>query len=419
MTEDKTQKEEEEAHDTADEPGAPAQPAAAAEIDPLEQLDGNAKAVEAELFPPSDDDPAGPADAGEEGMDEPVRPSDPPETFASAEAPWVGAEKKWLRGGADEPGEQAPAPGERAEAPARAFPMVEVEDDSLLVTPQVPVLPSLIPPPPTGVGLGFKLGILGVLLVVIGGAAAVVYWMSESFSAREQEILALRASDKQDVVRLERQIQDLLARGGAENEARASELQIELRAARQEAAAEADTDTNNEERRHRQRNDSDGAEEPASATIGSTPTASPTATPGMPDRTGPIAPNPYPEDPVEADLLDSAIRKPVAPASAPEPIQGATEFPLGGAELPASPSREQVKAAMDSITPQVRSCGQGGGRIVISLSVAGATGRVTSAEPTGDASGTPLGLCAARAVKLAKFPAFKQDRLQIKYPFDL
>jgi hypothetical protein len=243
--------------------------------------------------------------------------------------------------------------------------------------------------------------------------------MRESFSAREQEILALRASDKQDVVRLENQIQDLLAKGGAQNKARANELQIELRAARQEATAEVDTDTNNEERRRRQRNDSEGEEEAASTAAGSAPTASPTATAGIRGRTGPIEPNPYPEDPVEADLLDSAIRKPAVPALTPEPIQGATEFPLGGTDLPPSPSREQVKAAMDSVAPMVVKCGQGGGRIVVSLVVAGATGRVLSAEPTGDAAGTPLGLCAARAVKLAKFPAFKQDRLQIKYPFDL
>jgi hypothetical protein len=93
-------------------------------------------------------------------------------------------------------------------------------------------------------------------------------------------------------------------------------------------------------------------------------------------------------------------------------------FPLGGAQLPDSPSRDQVKAAMDAIAPQVSKCGDAG-RVVVSLAVVGATGRVASAEPTGEHAGTPIGLCAARAVKLAKFPAFKQDRLQIKYPFDL
>jgi len=51
--------------------------------------------------------------------------------------------------------------------------------------------------------------------------------------------------------------------------------------------------------------------------------------------------------------------------------------------------------------------------------VAGATGRVVSAEPTGVAAGTSLGQCAARAVRLAKFPRFEQERLQIRYPFDI
>ncbi|HUT76987.1 MAG TPA: hypothetical protein VM285_04835, partial [Polyangia bacterium] len=122
----------------------------------------------------------------------------------------------------------------------------------------------------------------------------------------------------------------------------------------------------------------------------------------------------------EDDLLGGAFTKPpAATTAAAAPIQGSTEFPLGAAELSAKPSREQVQAAMDAVAPHVAKCGPGSGRIVISVSVAGATGRVVSADPTGETAGTTLGLCAARAAKLAKFPRFEQERLQIKYPFDL
>jgi len=408
MAEEKTT---EEASDAADELAAPSQPAQPAEPDPLQQLGETAHSAEAELFPSND--------AGEPG-DRVDDEADEPATFASAEAPWVGAEKKWLNGEEGAPGANAPAPGEPADTAAKAFPMLDMEDDPLLITPQIPVLQSIIPPAATGIGLGFKIGIIGVLIVVVAAAAAIVYWMNERFSAREQEILALRASDKQDVVRLERRIQDLLAQGGAENEARANALQIELMATKGEAVLEDDTEDSDRERRRRQRNDSEGSEEADSTPDGP-------ATGSHRRTTGAIDDNTfqgddtfrYLKDPV-ADLLDGAFTKPLpASTQAPAPVQGATDFPLGGTDLPQSPSREQVKAAMDSIAPQVVKCGAGSGRIVVSVAVAGATGRVMSAEPTGDHAGTPLGLCAARAVKLAKFPAFKQDRLRIKYPFDL
>jgi len=424
MTENKTLREDKEA---PEESGKTEAPATAAEPDPLAELGQTAQSAEAELFPPSEtapaladptdeaDAPAG--DVSGESDDE----VDGPATFASPEAPWVGAEKKWLNGEEGAPDASASGQDNPADAAAKPFPMIDVEGDSAILSAQIPVLQSIMPPASQGIGLGFKLGIVGILVVVVCAAAAVVYWMNERFSAREQEILALRASDKQDVVRLERQIQDLLSRGGAENQARANELQIELRAAREATGSEGDTDDSDAERRRRQRNGTDGIEEGAPAGAGSEAAA-------RTSKAGAIDDDPYREgdsfqyvkDPV-ADLLDNAVPKPqpaATEAPAPPAQQGATDFPLGGTELPLSPSRDQVKAAMDSITPQVRSCGQGG-RIVLSLAVAGATGRVVSAEPTGDHAGTPIGLCAARAVKLAKFPSFRQDRLQIKYPFDL
>ncbi len=59
------------------------------------------------------------------------------------------------------------------------------------------------------------------------------------------------------------------------------------------------------------------------------------------------------------------------------------------------------------------------GRIELKISVSGATGRVTNAQPVGAFAGTSVGICAARAVRLARFPKFSQPNLVIKYPFDL
>jgi len=42
-----------------------------------------------------------------------------------------------------------------------------------------------------------------------------------------------------------------------------------------------------------------------------------------------------------------------------------------------------------------------------------------SATAMGSHAGTPVGLCAARAVRRAKFPKFGKPSLTVKYPFKL
>jgi hypothetical protein len=397
--------------------------AAPDEADALTDLGETARSADAALFPAADpvEPEPDPAVAAEEEDEEDSAP------FASAEAPWVGAERKWLDGVEDRPAPRAPAPDDAAVAPSTSVSMLAEDDDPLLATSQIPVLPSLLPPAPHGLSGGAKLGIAGALLVVVVGAIGVVYWMGTRFEEREQEILALRAADKQDVVRLERQIQDLLDKGGAENEARAKELRVQLEAARNDVAGQVAVPpqagevaiAGGEEHRRPSEGGLERSQEGVAATAvdpsGSAPTAAPQPQSGQ---TGGVAGNPASEDAEEADLLDSALTKPPA-AAAEQQQQPTTEFPLGGTTLPESPSRDQVKAAMDGVAGRVKGCGAGGGRIIVSLAVVGATGRVASAEPMGEAAGTPLGLCAARAVKLAKFPPFRQERLMIKYPFDL
>lgn len=84
-------------------------------------------------------------------------------------------------------------------------------------------------------------------------------------------------------------------------------------------------------------------------------------------------------------------------------------------------SRETVKSVMSSIAFEIAKCkGTRTGRLTVELTVSGATGRVTNAETTfGGYQSSPEGYCAARAVKLAKFPKFQDKSLTVKYPFDL
>ena len=424
MTEDESTKEAQ-ANETPPEDGAEAAPAHA-EADPLVQIGDPAQTAEAELFPQTGVDAAGAEDVPESAAEKHDSDVEEAKPFATSDAPWVGAEEKWLAGagnGAAGP-EHEPEAGkdEPPASDAKPVSLLGEDDDALLLSPQqIPVLPSLIPPPRAGMGTGAKIGIAAAVAVVLA-AGAMVWWMNQRFAERAQEILALRASDKQDVSRLEAQIRELLAKGGSANQQRASELQAELDAAQAGSApigpeiVGAETE---EERRRRHERDSD-TRDTASGDVARAP-AEPATPYDEPAAATAPAGTAGAKSPDEEDLLASAFTKPAAAAGgAPAPIQGATEFPLGGTALPKSPSRDQVKTAMDAIAPQVRKCGgEPGGRVVVSLAVAGATGRVLSAEPSGDAAGTPLGLCAARAVKLAKFPPFQQDRLQIKYPFDL
>lgn len=86
--------------------------------------------------------------------------------------------------------------------------------------------------------------------------------------------------------------------------------------------------------------------------------------------------------------------------------------------MKASLSRDDVQRGMSAVAPAVQRCGQGrGGTITVSVQIA-PTGRVTSASATGAFAGTPIGSCAARAIRRAKFPASKQN-LTVKYPFKL
>jgi hypothetical protein len=89
------------------------------------------------------------------------------------------------------------------------------------------------------------------------------------------------------------------------------------------------------------------------------------------------------------------------------------------ADLPQTPTREQVTAGFESVREAVLECAAGQhGVATIQASIAG-SGRVAQALVSGAFQGTPAGSCIARAVRTAKFPSFSQDRLSVSYPFAL
>ena len=73
---------------------------------------------------------------------------------------------------------------------------------------------------------------------------------------------------------------------------------------------------------------------------------------------------------------------------------------------------------MTGVKGAVSACAQGQtGVAFVNVSVAGATGRVTSAEVSGITG--PAGSCIAKAVRSANFPKFQSKVFKVKYPFKL
>ncbi len=89
----------------------------------------------------------------------------------------------------------------------------------------------------------------------------------------------------------------------------------------------------------------------------------------------------------------------------------------GGGDVKPSLERADVQKGMSQVAGKVKACGGGPGTVTIKV-IIGDTGRVISATATGSYAGTPVGNCAAKAVKKAKFPK-SQKNLTVRYPFKL
>jgi len=113
------------------------------------------------------------------------------------------------------------------------------------------------------------------------------------------------------------------------------------------------------------------------------------------------------------DLLSGAVKRKTAPPKKTRQTSAPTSSGLSD-----TLSRSQVQAGMRAVKPAVERCGKGTpGTAMVTVSIAGATGRVTNATVGGQFAGTSVGSCVARAVRRARFPKFKRSKLTISYPF--
>jgi predicted Zn finger-like uncharacterized protein len=113
------------------------------------------------------------------------------------------------------------------------------------------------------------------------------------------------------------------------------------------------------------------------------------------------------------DLLDGAL----SGSSSSKGAQKSDSEPAAS-NLPLTPTRDQVLSAMNGVKAAVQACSKGaGGVATVSVNVAGATGRVTTAEVNGVQG--PAGSCIAQAVRKAQFAKFSQKVFKVTFPYKL
>lgn len=95
--------------------------------------------------------------------------------------------------------------------------------------------------------------------------------------------------------------------------------------------------------------------------------------------------------------------------------KAAAPAPTG--ELPQGPTRTEVVTRLESVRPAVNACAAGRSGVAdLDVTIAH-TGVVMHVLVGGDFAGTTEGSCIARAVRGARFPAFKQERFRLLYPY--
>ena len=90
-------------------------------------------------------------------------------------------------------------------------------------------------------------------------------------------------------------------------------------------------------------------------------------------------------------------------------------------DLPERPTAQDVKDALAKLKGAAKACGvqhgaTPGETVKIKLSIAGATGRVTSSTAQSPHAGTELGRCVAEVLADARFPRFRKPSIGVVYP---
>jgi hypothetical protein len=178
-----------------------------------------------------------------------------------------------------------------------------------------------------------------------------------------------------------------------------------------EAEAEAKPEGTAEEAAHET--------EPEAAAEGDAPAQAAPEPPSI----GAAAPPPAPAKKARTTTRRKLPPRVEPPPPPPEQTPVITVKPSGqapappAANLPETPSREAVQAALKKVRPRIVECAPGQhGVAEASITVAG-SGEVIHAQIGGYYASRPEGSCMARALRGARFPRFQRDKFTVVYPF--
>ncbi|MBW2548126.1 MAG: DUF4339 domain-containing protein [Deltaproteobacteria bacterium] len=119
--------------------------------------------------------------------------------------------------------------------------------------------------------------------------------------------------------------------------------------------------------------------------------------------------------------LDALMDEVVGGSSPSKSKQTTRSSSSSSSSLPGTPTRNDVKTALQGVSGAVKSCKKdSGGTAAVSVVFSGKTGRVSSAKVTsGPFKGTAVGSCIASAAKRARVPRFKQGSFKVTFPYRL
>jgi len=340
-------------------------------------------------------------------------------TFATALAPWVGAERAWRTGIVPPPHRRAKdypesASGERDHTPLE----LELSEAEMKT-----VLSSLPPasPQPSSSRLTMRL----LSYASVAAVSVVITWLVTNYNApvtsrpsaappkpSEQELVVLQSPpdgcgagstcDVDQAQPAEHSAEASPSAVGTPKEEAAAALADE--AAEPEASPE---DTTQKARHSLAIRDRTRAERRA-ASLETEEIDPPDALPS-------------PQSAASDDAVTKA--EPNREEALGQEVPESPESPAPAAKVShgTSLSKDLVRQKMEGIAPVVRRCKNGvSGRVVVELVIDGRTGRVIDSRAIDQVEvGAIAGQCAAKAVELVKFPTFEKPTLTVKYPFDL
>jgi predicted Zn finger-like uncharacterized protein len=119
--------------------------------------------------------------------------------------------------------------------------------------------------------------------------------------------------------------------------------------------------------------------------------------------------------------LDALMDEVVGGSSPSKSKQATKSSSSSDSSLPDSPTRDDVKTALQGVSGAVKDCRKDeGGTATVDVTFSGSSGRATRAKvASGPFKGTPVGSCIESAVRRARVPRFKQSTFKVTFPYRL